>query len=610
MSEYPILDTIDSPDDVKRLDKSRLPALCGELRRFLIENVSNTGGHLASSLGAVELIVAVHRVFNSPQDPIVFDVGHQAYAHKILTGRRDAFATLRCSGGISGFPRREESVFDAFDTGHASTSISAALGMARAMRLCGVTGTAVAVIGDASLSGGLAFEALNDAGVTKEPLVVLLNDNAMAISPSVGAVHRALNDMRASRGYNRFKRAVVRSLDTSRFGKWLSRYMERFKNRIKNFFLPNLFFEEMGFAYLGPIDGHNLKKLTRYLNNAKALRKPVIVHAVTQKGRGYSFSESNPEKFHGIAPFSVMTGKVASEGQPSCSETFGDALVHLAHDNPRVVAVTAAMECGTGLKGFHCAYPDRFFDVGIAEEHAVTLAAGMAAAGLRPVVAIYSTFLQRAYDEILHDVCLQKLPVVFAVDRAGLVGEDGATHQGIYDPVFLSRLPGMSVYAPSTPKELEAMLAMALSRTEPAAIRYCRGALPDLPTRTPVEYGKWEWREPAGDTVLIAHGTMVPFAHWVAKKRGLGMLNARFLRPLDTEALDLLCARGARVLVVEENVLSLGADVALYCRGLHVQTLCIPDTVVRQASVSEQRARFDLNEAGIERALGALWAEA
>ena len=607
--KYPILNTINGPDDVKRLSVKELPDLCAEIRAFLVENVSSTGGHLASSLGAVEITVALHYVFDSPVDPLIFDVGHQAYAHKVLTGRRDAFSTLRKEGGIAGFPMRAESEYDAFGTGHASTSVSAALGLARAKALRGEEGTPVAVIGDGALTGGLAFEGLNDAGDAGVPLVIVLNDNDMSISQNVGALHRALNNMRGSRGYNRFKRAVQRVLDTSALGKWLSRHMERLKNRIKRFLLPDLLFDGMGITTLGPIDGHDLKKLVRYFRNAKALRKPVLVHTQTQKGRGYRFSESDPEKFHGIAPFSVMTGRVNSEGQPSCSTVFGETLCHLAEKDAHIVAVTAAMETGTGLAAFHAQFPDRYFDVGIAEEHAVTMAAGMAAGGLRPVVAIYSTFLQRAVDQILHDVCLQELPVVFGVDRAGLVGEDGATHQGIYDAALLCLLPNLSVYAPSTLWELREMLAMALSREEPAAVRYCRGTLPDMGVGKPVAYGKWEWMTPLCGTVLIAHGTMVPFAHWVAKKRGLCMLNARFLRPLDTEALDMVRERGARVLVIEENVRCLGADVAAYLETAHVRTLCIPDTFVPHATVNEQRGWYDLNEAGIERAIAALWEE-
>ncbi len=609
MKAYPLLGSINSPEDLKQLTVEDLSVLCAEIRSFLVENVSNTGGHLASSLGAVELTVALHYVFNSPDDPIIFDVGHQAYAHKVLTGRRDAFSTLRKCDGLAGFPKRSESAHDAFGTGHASTSISAALGIARAKMLRGETGIPVAVIGDGALTGGLAFEGLNDAGDAGIPLVVILNDNDMAISPNVGAVHRALSGMRGSRGYNRFKRAVVRVLDTSVLGKWLSRHMEGFKNRVKKFLLTDLFFEEMGFTTLGPIDGHDLKKLIRYLRNAKELGKPVIVHALTKKGHGYKFSESNPEKFHGIAPFSVMTGKVNSEGQPSCSTVFGQTLCALAGEDDRIVAITAAMEAGTGLTAFHQRFPDRYYDVGIAEEHAVTMAAGMAAAGMRPVVAIYSTFLQRAVDQLLHDVCLQNLPVVLAVDRAGLVGEDGATHQGIFDPAFLCMLPNLSVYAPATLWELRQMLAMALSRTEPAAVRYCRGTLPDMGEGRPVVYGKWEWMTPLCGTVLIAHGTMVPFALWVAKKRGLCLLNARFLRPLDTEALDAVRARGARVLVIEENVRSLGADVAEYLGAAHVRSLCVPHTFVPHGTINEQRGWYDLNEAGIERAIAALWEE-
>ena len=466
-----ILDTVNSIQDLKALKEEQLPALCEELRAFLIEHVSKTGGHLASSLGAVELIVAMHYVFDSPTDKLVFDVGHQAYVHKILTGRKDVFDTLRQENGISGFPKYSESEHDAFNTGHASTAISAALGLARAMKHNGQHGMAIALVGDGAMTGGLSFEALDDAGRERIPLLVILNDNQMSIGKNVGGINNSLTMMRTNRTYNAFKRWLNGILETSSFGKNLSRRMERFKNRIKQFFAPNLPFEEFGILYLGPIDGHDVRKIIKYLRRCRELNKPMILHAFTTKGKGYPFAVENPEKFHGIAPFEVQTGEVSPQRQKTCSEIFGETIIRLAERDPRIVAITAAMTSGTGLTPFSERFPDRFFDVGIAEAHAVTMAAGLARGGLRPVVAVYSSFLQRAYDSLLHDVCLQNLPVVIALDRAGLVGADGETHQGVSDPAFLSTMPNLKIYSPSSQKELEAMLEMALSRPEPSVGR-------------------------------------------------------------------------------------------------------------------------------------------
>ncbi len=603
---YPILDTLNSTADLKALPEDKLPALCEELRAYMIETVSHTGGHLASSLGTVELIVAMHRVFDSPTDKFIFDVGHQAYAHKILTGRREAFATLRQEDGISGFPKREESEHDAFNTGHASTALSAALGMARGLQLQHRQGTVVTLVGDGALTGGLAFEALDDLGgegENKLPIVIILNDNEMSIAKNVGALNRSLDRFRSSKWYNRLKRWVVKELDATKGGKWLTLHMYNFKNRIKKFLIPYSLFEEYGVTYLGPIDGHDLKRLTRILSNARELRRPVLVHVRTQKGRGYAYSEDDPERFHGIAPFSVMTGKVVAEGQPSCSTVFGQALTALAREDARIVAITAAMTSGTGLTSFAEEFPDRFFDVGIAEEHAVTMAAGLAATGMRPVCAIYSSFLQRSYDELLHDVCLQGLPVVFAVDRAGLVGEDGETHQGVYDPAYLMTLPNFTIYSPATPTELKAMLAMALERGEPAALRYNRGALPELNLSVPLRYGKWAQLNPLAPLTVIATGTMLPFALWVARKYGAGFLHTRFLKPLDTEALSALNELHARILVVEESIAALGPAVAAACPLCRVHTLSLPNEPIAHATIQRQRERCGLTESGIEQAL-------
>ena len=607
---YPILDTINSIQDFKALREEQLPALCEELRTFLIEKVSKTGGHLASSLGAVELIVAMHYVFDSPTDKLVFDVGHQAYVHKILTGRKDAFDTLRQENGISGFPKFSESKHDVFNTGHASTAISAALGLARAMKQKGEHGRAVALVGDGAMTGGLSFEALDDAGQEKIPLIVILNDNQMSISKNVGGINNSLTMMRTNRAYNAFKRWLNGILETSSFGKSLSRRMERFKNRIKQFFAPNLPFEEFGILYLGPIDGHDVRKIIKYLRRCRELNKPMILHAFTTKGKGYPFAVENPEKFHGIAPFEVQTGEVSPQRQKSCSELFGETLMRLAKDDPRIIAITAAMSSGTGLQSFAKAYPDRFYDVGIAEAHAVTMAAGLARGGMRPVVALYSSFLQRAYDSLLHDVCLQKLPVVIGLDRAGLVGADGETHQGIFDPAFLSTMPNLAVYAPATQQEMTAMLELALSREEPAVVRYPRGSLPDESLVHPVQFGKWEIVLPLGDVTIVAHGTMLSLAKTIAHKHGTGLINARFLQPLDAEMIADMKAKGCRVLVLEENTVSLGEKLALSLNPCAVRSVSLPTEPIPHASVARQRERFGLSEANIENALKALKEEA
>ncbi len=607
---YPILDTINGIQDLKALKEEQLPALCEELRAFLVENVSKTGGHLASSLGAVDLIVAMHYVFDSPNDKIVFDVGHQAYAHKILTGRREAFSTLRQEDGLAGFPKFSESEHDVFNTGHASTAISAALGLARAMRLNGDHHMAIAFVGDGAMTGGLSFEGLNDAGRDKLPLLIVLNDNQMSISENVGGLKDSLTTMRTNRLYNKFKRWLSGTLETSRFGKFLSRHMEHFKNRAKRFLAPNLPFEEFGILYLGPIDGHDVLKVVKYLKRCKALSKPMILHAITTKGKGYPFAVENPEKFHGIAPFEIMTGKVSPERQKTCSELFGETMLRLAKENEKLVAITAAMPSGTGLSAFAETYPDRFFDVGIAEAHAVTMAAGLARGGMRPVVALYSSFLQRAFDSVLHDVCLQKLPVVIAVDRAGLVGADGETHQGIFDPAFLSMMPGLAVYSPSSQSELIAMLEMAVSRKEPCVVRYPRGSLPDVPMKTKLYFGEWEIVEPMQSTVIVAHGTLLPLAKWIAKKHGTGLVNARFLQPLDGEMVEYFRDVGTRLLVMEENTVSLGEKLALAASPCRVRSVALPAEPIRQASVQRQREKYGLTEEAVTKVLKELNEEA
>ena len=475
--------------------------------------------------------------------------------------------------------------------------------MARARDRMGGANAVVAVLGDGALTGGMCYEALNDAGSSHTPLIVILNDNEMSISRNVGAMSRSLSRLRASRGYNRLKRFVVRVLENGMVGRRMSKNLEGFKNRIKRFVLQNTFFEEMGFTYLGPIDGHDIPQMISLLREAKALERPVVVHVITQKGKGYGLSEQNPEKFHGIAPFSPDTGAVASSGAPSCSEVFGETVLQLATEDQRVVAITAAMRDGTGLRPFFDRFPERAFDVGIAEEHALTMAAGMAVEGLKPVAAIYSSFLQRAIDQVYHDICLQKLPVVIGVDRAGLVGQDGETHQGIYDPALLCAMPHLSVYAPATLSELRAMVRLAVERGEPAAIRYCRGTLPEGQGEEPVTYGKWATLRPTADVVIVAAGPLVQAARRVAEELSCGLVEARFYKPLDHALLDDLRRRGCKLIVAEENVAALSLYVAAYCPELTVRPLCLPDGPVLQATVARQRTLGGIDEAAMREAV-------
>ena len=602
--DYTLLEQINSIEDLKRMKEDDLPLLCEELRAFMIETVAQNGGHLASSLGAVELIVAMHRVFDSPKDKLIFDVGHQAYAHKILTGRREAFKTLRTEGGLSGFPKREESEHDAFNTGHASTAISAALGYARAMRLNREDGIAVALVGDGSMTGGLVYEAMDDAGRDKTlPLIIILNDNEMSIAKNVGGVTHSFASMRTGKSYLAFKRGVMRALDMSKVGKWLGKHMDRFKNRVKHFLLPNLPFEDLGMTYIGPVDGHNIHKLIKYLERVKAMRRPVILHTMTKKGKGYAFAAENPERFHGVAPFSIETGEPKYVGAKSCSEVFGKTLCALAEKNPKIVAVTAAMPSGTGLSDFAKRFPSRFFDVGIAEEHAVTMAAGMAAGGLRPVIALYSSFLQRGYDELLHDVCLQNLPVVIGLDRAGLVGEDGETHQGVYDPAYLWTMPNIVVYSPATMEELCAMLETALTRREPAVVRYNRGCLPSEPLVKPIQPSKWQTIRQNDKVTILATGTLLKLAETVADKVGCGVVHMRFLKPMDDEILSMFIEKKTKLLVLEESIAAVAPRIALRCEPCIVRSVCVPDKAVTQGSVCQQRDRFGLNEENVMRVL-------
>ena len=599
-----ILDSIENPEQLKRLTVSQLEKLATELRIKIIDTVAQTGGHLAPSLGTVELTLALHSVFNCPNDKIVWDVGHQAYAHKILTGRNERFATLRQKGGITGFPNRAESSYDAFGVGHASTSISAALGMAIARDLNGRSNYVLAVLGDGALTGGEAFEALNHAGDLGRNLIVVLNDNEMSIARNVGAMSEYLSRIRVAPQYNRAKKdleGLLRSIP--HIGDKVVKTAGYIKDGVRSVLVPGGLFEEMGFTYVGPIDGHNISLLQEVFTQVKGLEGPVLVHVHTKKGKGFLPAEMQPDKFHGVGCFNAETGQVQKkEGQPqSYTTAFSKALLKLAAKDPDITAITAAMPAGTGLKEFGAAYPDRFFDVGIAEQHAVTLAAGMAAAGKRPVVALYSTFAQRAYDQILHDVCLQNLPVTLCLDRAGLVGEDGPTHHGVFDYSYLRHIPNMTIMAPKDENELGQMLFTALQHDGPVALRYPRGAglgVACAPDFTALPYGKAEMLSDRGRIVFLAVGSMVDVAEKTAiALSGDGIetavVNMRFVKPLDTALLQELAQRMDFFVTLEENALAggFGSAVLEYLAdaGLQVPVLRvgIPDAFIEQGSRSE-----------------------
>lgn len=615
-----LLDRIEDPSDLRKLDVAQLKTLAQEIRQEIISTVSRTGGHLASSLGVVELTLALHYVFDTPRDLIVWDVGHQCYAHKLLTGRREEFATLRRMGGLSGFPKREESVYDTFDVGHSSTSISAALGMAMAGKVRGEKGKAVAVIGDGSLTAGMALEALNHAGANKDQdLVVILNDNEMSISNSVGALSTYLNRILTGQFFTRFREDMKLFLKTlPGVGGSVSRIVKKWEEFAKSLITPGLLFEELGFKYVGPLDGHRLGALIETLRNVRQLKGPILVHVITKKGRGYGPAEEEPTRFHGTGPFDLETGKpISHDSPPSYTSVFGRTLINLASRDPRVVAITAAMPQGTGLEAFSKAFPNRFHDVGIAEQHGVTLAAGMATQGLRPIVAIYSTFLQRAYDQVLHDVCLQDLPVIFAMDRAGIVGEDGATHHGLFDLSYLRHMPNMILMAPKDERELQQMLASALQWGHPVALRYPRGpgvgVEPfdgDIPL---LDLGRCEVLREGDDLLMLAVGSMVyPALEAARSLAGLGVeatvVNARFIKPLDGARLLPLMARIRRVLTLEENVLAGGFGSAVLellhdqsgtLREVEVLRLGIPDAFVEHGSQQELRAKYSLDPHGV-----------
>ncbi len=587
MAKY--LDQINSPSDLKNMSAKELRKLAEEIRERIIATTAHTGGHLAPNLGVVELTLAIHRVFNSPVDKIIWDVGHQCYTHKLLTGRREQFPTLRQLDGLSGFTSRTESEHDPFGAGHGSTSISAALGFATARDLRGTDEHVVAVIGDGALTGGLAWEALNQAGEQQRDLLIILNDNKMSISPNVGAISSYLAKLRASvhPASRRARRDAMRILQRIPMGDAMLEAMDRVKESVKQLVVPGMLFEQLGFTYLGPVDGHNLPKLIDVLENAMRLDGPVLLHTITQKGRGYRPAETNPSKFHGIRPFDISNGEVAIRSHPTYSEVFAQTLCELAEEDERIVAISAAMLSSTGLELFKKKFPNRCFDVGMTEAHAVTYAAGLAAAGLRPVVAIYSTFLQRAYDQILHDVAQQHLPVVFAVDRGGLVGEDGATHHGVFDLSYFRQVPDIILMAPADEGELRQMLVTALAADGPAAVRYPRGSGPGASLDQPLEpllVGKAQVVREGADVAILAVGNRLhpalQAAEQVAKEDiDCTVVNTRFVKPLDEPLIVHLSDTIGRIVTVEENVLAggFGAGVAelLSDRGLrHTRPVC------------------------------------
>ncbi len=612
-----LLDKINNPDDLKLLEPKQLSQLAEEIREEIVNTVSKTGGHLASSLGVVELTIALHFVFDTPKDKIVWDVGHQSYAHKLLTGRREQFHTLRQHGGISGFPRREESVYDTFNVGHSSTSLSAALGMAEARCIKGEKHSVIAVIGDGSLTAGLAWEGLNQAGHMKKDLIVILNDNELSISPNVGALSAYLSRIITGQFYNRFVNEMTAFIKTiPGIGKSMLRVVKQSEEFLKRLLAPGLIFEELGFRYIGPISGHRFDHLLENLRNIKNLSGPILVHVLTSKGKGYEPAEKDPVRFHGTGPFDAKTGKPLSKKSlvPTYTKVFAKTLIKLARENKNVIAITAGMTSGTGLDEFSKEFPERFFDVGIAEQHAITFAAGMATEGLRPVTAIYSTFLQRSYDQILHDVCYQKLPVVFILDRAGIVGEDGATHNGLFDLSYLRSIPNIVIMSPKDENELQHMLKTAFQCNGPVAIRYPRGKGygikldGDLKT---LEIGKAEVLQDGKDLVILAVGvTVYPALHaakeLMEEKIDVAVVNIRFVKPLDRDLICNLSGKVRKIITIEENVLPGGFGSSVLevlgengIQGVRVKCLGIKDIFIEHGSQNILRKKYGLDTEGI-----------
>ncbi len=612
-----LLEKIDAPEDLKDLTLEELETLAKEIRQVIIETVSKTGGHIAPSLGVVELTLAVHRVFDSPYDKIVWDVGHQSYTHKLITGRRDQFHTLRQYGGLSGFPKRSESIHDTFDVGHSSNSISAGLGMAEALYKAGKKQNVIVIIGDGSMTAGISFEGLNQAGALKRDLIVILNDNEMSISPNVGALSAYLNRIMTGQWINRARKEIKAFLsELPGLGKPMYKFMHQAEESLKGMMVPGILFEELGLKYFGPIDGHRLEHLIKTLENVKHLSGPILVHVVTQKGRGYPPAENLPSKFHGIGKFDIETGETEPKERPTYTEIFSNTVISLAKEDPAIVAITAAMPSGTGLDRFQKAFPDRFYDVGIAEQHAVTFAAGMALEGLKPVVAIYSTFLQRALDQVIIDVCMQDIPINFAIDRGGIVGEDGETHQGVFDLSYLRMIPNLILMAPKDGEELKQVITTAFHVPHPAAFRYPRGIIPDEVTDFtghPLPLGKWEILHRTGDDLLIlAVGSMVyPSLNAALEAESLygiqtTVINARFIKPMDTDILRTFAPDAGFLMTVEENVVMGGFGSAvleqLSSLGITPRKIClhgIPDVFIPHGNASILRHNYKLDKEGI-----------
>ncbi len=593
------LEKIEKVNDIKQLDRSEWPKLAEEIRAFLIEKISVTGGHLGSNLGAVELTMALHLALHLPEDKIIWDVGHQSYTHKLLTGRKEGFDSLRQFHGMSGFPKRKESNCDAFDTGHSSTSISAGLGLVKARDIQGQNHAVVSVIGDGSLTGGMAYEALNNAAKLETNFIIILNDNNMSISENVGGVSKYLNNIRTASGYLDLKEGIYNALMGTPAGEGMVSRLRRAKNSVKQLVIPGMFFEDMGVTYLGPVDGHDINSLIRVIQEARRVKGAVLVHVLTQKGKGYGPAERHPARFHGAEPFDIETGIPAHPRTvANYTDIFSTVMCKLGRRDEKIVAITAAMPDGTGLKRFRNMYPERFFDVGIAEEHAVTFAAGLAAGGLKPIVAVYSSFLQRAYDQILHDVCIQNLPVVFAIDRAGLVGSDGETHQGIFDFTYLSGIPNMHIMAPKNKWELSDMMKFAVGFGGPIAVRYPRGTAYDGlgEFRAPIEYGRAEWIYREEEIALFAVGSMVKTAEKVRdllKEQGhsASLINARFIKPIDEGAVLEACDSHRLIVTMEENVACGGfGEKVLFCMKKNNKdngylNVSLPDAYIEHGNV-------------------------
>lgn len=609
-----LLCNLQLPEGLKELSYKELEMVAAEIRQLLVSTIARTGGHLAPNLGVVELTLALHRVFNSPQDKIIWDVGHQSYVHKLLTGRLQRFSTLRQLGGISGFPKPEESEHDVFATGHSSTSISAAVGLAKARDLSGERHKIIAVIGDGSMTGGMAFEALNHAGHLNLDLMVVLNDNEMSISRNVGALSSYLSRVRMNPAVNRLKEEIEHLIHgIPGVGEMTVRYLEKFKDSLKYLVIPGILFEELGFSYFGPVDGHNIRQLVQVFRDAAGRSGPVLIHVLTKKGKGYLPAEEDPLKYHGVSGFELPGGHPRKRtGPPAYTEVFGETLVEIAREDQRVVAITAAMPEGTGLLEFARVFPDRFIDVGIAEQHAVTMAAGLARGGKKPVVAIYSSFLQRAYDQILHDVCLQDLPVVFALDRAGVVGEDGPTHHGVFDLAYLRSIPGITIMAPKDENELRAMLRLALAMDKPVAIRYPRGQGQGVKQlREPVLPGRAEVLCSGEQVAIFALGPLVAEAEKAARRLSrmgisCAVINARFVKPLDREAILHWARRVPHLVTVEDHNLTGGFGSAVLellaeegVRETQVTRMGYPDRFIEFGPVQKLRDLYGLNEEGI-----------